>query len=89
MGTFVDLLAAWLVFAFVLCCVVSGMLQLFAWTRHARRDVPFSVRALTKPEEYFDGVGLRQILLARRVLTVGGVAYLSYGVLIVASNVLR
>ena len=88
MGTALDLLAAALVFAFVLCCVVSGILQVFAWTRHARRDVPFSVRALTQPQEYFDGVGLRQIQLARRVLTVGGVAYLSYGVLIVASNVL-
>jgi hypothetical protein len=89
MGSFVDVLGTALVLSFVLCCVVSGILQLFAWTRHARPGVPFSVRALTHPEEYFDGVGLRQILLARRMLTVGGVAYLSYGVLIVTSNVLR
>lgn len=84
-----DLLATALVVFFVICCVGSGILQLFAWTRHARRDVPFSIRALTQPQDYFDGVGIRQIQLARRVLTVGGVAYLSYGVLVVAANVLR
>lgn len=84
-----DVMATALVVFFVICCVGSGILQLFAWTRHARRDVPFSLRALTQPQDYFDGVGLRQIQLARRILTVGGVAYLTYGVLMIASIVLR
>ena len=88
MGTLFDLLVATFVFSFIFCCVVSGILQLLAWTRHARAGVPVTVRALWRPEEYFDAVGLRQITLARRLLTIGGVAYLSYGVLVVVANVL-
>jgi hypothetical protein len=88
MGTLFDLLVTTFVFSFVLCCVVSGILQLLAWTRHARAGVPVSVRALWRPEEYFDPVGMRQIALARRLLTIGGVAYLSYGVLMVVAMVL-
>jgi hypothetical protein len=88
MATLFDLLVRAFVLSFVFCCVVSGILQLLAWTRHARAGVPVSVRALWRPEEYFDPVGLRQITLARRLLTIGGVAYLSYGVLVVAASVL-
>ncbi|MBW3627868.1 MAG: hypothetical protein KY464_01105 [Gemmatimonadetes bacterium] len=88
MGTVFDLLVRTFVFSFIFCCVVSGMLQLLAFTRHSRSDVPFSIRALWRPEEHFDAVGRRQIALARRLLTIGGVAYLSYGVLVVVANVL-
>ena len=88
-GTGLDLLAMAFVLSFVSCCVVSGILQLLAWTRHAREGATPSVRALWRPEEYFDPVGLRQISLARRLLTIGGVAYLSYGVLMVAATVFR
>jgi hypothetical protein len=77
-----------LLLSFVLCCVVSGLLQVLAWSRHAREGVPVSLRALRHPEGFFDPVGLRQILLARRLLTVGAVAYLSYGVLVLVENVL-
>jgi hypothetical protein len=87
MGTAINVLAGALVFAFVLCCVVSGLLQVIAWSRHARRDAAVSFRAMLHPERYFDAVGQRQIVLARSMLVVGGVAYLSYGVLVVALSV--
>ena len=88
MPTLVAVLASTLVFCFVICCVVSAALQILAWTRHAREGVPVTVKALWRPEGYFDEIGLRQVLLARRLLTVGGWAYLTYGLLLLASNVL-
>lgn len=84
-----QVVASTLVTSFVLCCVVSGLLQVIAWSRHTREGVPVSLRALWRPEAYFDPIGQRQILLARRLLTVGAVAYLSYGVLLVLSSVFR
>jgi len=88
MSTAFALLASTLVSSFVICCVVSAVLQILAWSRHAREGVPVSLRALWKPEGHFDEIGLRQIVLARRLLTLGGWAYLTYGLLILASNVL-
>ena len=88
-STAFDLLVTAFVLSFVFCCVVSGILQLLAWTRHARQGVSPSFRALWRPDEYFDPIGRRQIALARRLLAIGGVAYLSYGVLIVVATVLR
>lgn len=79
--------ASTLVYCFIICCVVSAGLQILAWSRHAREGVSVSVRALWNPEGYFDEIGLRQMRVARRLLTLGGVAYLGYGALIVASNV--
>ena len=84
----VSVLASALVFSFVICCLVSAVLQILAWARHAREGVPVSLRALWRPEGYFDEIGLHQIQLARRLLTVGGIAYLSYGFLIVVTTVL-
>lgn len=81
------ILSTALVFSFVICCVVSAALQIIAWSRHAKEGAPVTVRALWKPEGYFDEIGLHQIRLARRLLMVGGVAYLTYGMLIIASNV--
>jgi hypothetical protein len=81
-------LATLLLFTFVVCCVVSAALQIIAWSRHAREGAPVSLRALWKPEGHFDEVGLRQIQLARRLLLVGGIAYLSFGALNVAVSVL-
>lgn len=75
-------------FAFVICCVVSAALQIIAWSRHAREGAPVSLRALWRPEGHFDEIGLRQIHLARRLLLIGGVAYLTYGALNVAASVL-
>jgi hypothetical protein len=82
-----DLLSTALLFSFVICCVVSAALQIVAWSRHSLDGVPVSVRALWKPEGYFDQVGLHQIRTARRLLTVGGVAYLTYGFVLIASSV--
>ena len=76
-----------LLLAFVICCVASTMLQIVAWTRHAREGARVSLRALWKPEPYFDAVGLNQIRLARLLLLVGGLAYLMFGTLLVASRV--
>lgn len=80
------LISTALVFSFIICCVVSAALQIMAWSRHSLEGMPVTVRALWKPEGYFDEIGLHQIRLARRLLTVGGVAYLTYGGLIIASG---
>jgi hypothetical protein len=82
-----QLLANALVFSFIICCVVSAALQILAWSRHSREGMPVTVRALWKPEGFFDEIGLHQIRLARRLLMVGGVAYLLYGGLILMTNV--
>ena len=86
MSTAMQILSTALLLSFVMCCVVSGILQVFAWSRHAREGAPVSLRALREPEQYFDPVGTRQVQLARRLLTVGGAAYLTYGFLILAST---
>ena len=78
-----------LIFSFIICCVVSAALQIVAWSRHAREGVPVSLRALWRPEGYFDEIGLHQIRIARKLLTVGVLAYLGYGAIIVATNVSR
>jgi hypothetical protein len=87
-GTILNLMVVAFIFCFIFCCIVSGILQLLAWTRHSRAGVPISLRALRHPAEYFDPVGLRQIMLSRRLLAIGGVAYLSYGLMVIVANVL-
>jgi len=83
------LLANALVFSFVICCIVSAALQIIAWWRHSKEGVPVTVRALWRPEGYFDEIGLHQIRLARRLLTIGGIAYLGYGVLLIVASISR
>ena len=73
-------------FSFVICCVVSAALQIFAWSRHSRGGGAPSLKALWRPEGYFDEVGLRQIKLARLLLIVGIAAYLSAALLDVLSR---
>jgi hypothetical protein len=85
----VPLIANALVLAFIGCCIASAALQVIAWSRHANDGTPVSFRALWKPEGHFDAIGLHQIRLARRLLTIGGIAYLSYGVLLIASAILQ
>lgn len=89
MSDFLSLFGTGLVLTFVACCVTSAMLQIVAWTRHAREGVQVSIRALWRPEEHFDPVGVRQITLARSLLNVGAVAYLSFGVLTLAARALQ
>lgn len=83
----VDLARAFVV-AFIACCLASAALQIVAWTRHGREGAPMNVRALWKPEEHFDAIGLRQVRVARRLLTIGAVAYLCSGVLLILDRVL-
>ena len=75
-----------LVFSFVICCAVSAALQIVAWSRHSREGAPVTLKALWKPEGYFDEVGIHQILLARRLLNFGGWAYLVYVALFLVSG---
>ena len=82
-----NILSGALLFCFVICCVVAAALQILAWSRHAREGVRVSLRAIWKPEGFFDEVGLRQVHLARTLLAAGGVAYLTFGLMIVLAQV--
>ncbi|HEX2091681.1 MAG TPA: hypothetical protein VHG28_04730 [Longimicrobiaceae bacterium] len=86
---FLGMLGVGMVLTFIGCCVASAALQIVAWTRHAREGAPVTVRALWRPEEHFDPIGIQQIRLARTLLTMGGVAYLSFGVLSLLARVLQ
>jgi hypothetical protein len=86
MDTLFQILSTALLLSFVFCCVASGFLQVRAWGRHVLPGVQVSLRALREPQHFFDPIGLRQMLLARRLLTIGGVAYVSYGLLIIVNN---
>lgn len=88
MSTPVALLSTALLMSFVICCVVSAALQIVAWSRHAKEGVPVSVRALWRPQGHFDEIGMHQMLLARRLLAVGGWAYLTYGMVLIVSTIL-
>jgi hypothetical protein len=79
LGTFGGLLF----FSFVACCVASALLQILAWTRHKREGVPVNPGALWKPDGFFDPIGLHQMRIAKRALIIGGVMYLSYGLLMI------
>ncbi|MGH7458451.1 MAG: hypothetical protein ACREKN_05105 [Longimicrobiaceae bacterium] len=83
---FFALLGTSLLLTFITCCVVSAVLQIVAWSRHSRPGVRVDLKALWSPEGYFDGVGRRQVRLARTVLLIGGVAYLTFGALVVMGN---
>jgi hypothetical protein len=77
-----------LVSCFIICCLVSAVLQVIAWTRHARAGHSANLRAIWKPENYFDEIGVRQMQLARKLLMLGTFAYLAFGGLLVASGIL-
>ena len=87
MSRFFQVFAAALFLSFAACCISSALLQLVAWTRHRQEGVAVNPRALWRPEGHFDGVGLRQMQLAKRLLLVGAVMYLSYGVLLMVASV--
>jgi hypothetical protein len=85
----IGLFASALLLAFMGCALGSALLQVLAWTRHAKPGAGVSPKAVWRPTaDRFDAVGLRQMLLARRLLVVAVVAYLSYGVLLLVMNVL-
>jgi hypothetical protein len=88
MERFFALFGTLLFFSFIACCVASALLQVIAWTRHKKEGVPVDLGALWKPEGRFDDVGLFQMRLAKRALLIGGVMYLSYGVMMLLAGVL-
>ncbi|MBV9110031.1 MAG: hypothetical protein JO306_11535 [Gemmatimonadetes bacterium] len=86
MSKFLETFSVLLFVSFIACCVGSALLQVLAWTRHKRADVPVNPGALWKPDGFFDDVGLYQMRLAKRALIIGGVMYLSYGLLMVVAQ---
>lgn len=88
MGSFISLFAGLLFVSFIGCCVASALLQVVAWTRHAKEGAQVTPGALWKPEGHFDDVGLFQMRLAKRALIIGGVIYLSYGVMMLVASTL-
>ena len=86
MGKALPLLASMLFVSFVVCCVGSALLQALAWWRHSHPGSAVHMKALWKPEGHFDSVGMMQMRLARRLILVGVVMYLSYGVLMLVAT---
>jgi len=80
MSTVARVVLAALLLAFYGCFIASAVLQFLAW-RHVRADKGPTVRGVWKPDNYFDDIGLRQMRLARWLLIVGGVLFLSYFVM--------
>ena len=74
-----------LLLSFMGCCIASALLQLIANLRHSRGG-PGGFGAMWKPEGKFDDVGVFQMRLARRLLMVGAVAYLSYGLVTMVAH---
>lgn len=70
-------LAATLLLSFFGCFVASAVLQLVAW-RHARPGQGPTVRGVWKPDHFLDEVGQRQMRLARWLLIVGAVMFISH-----------
>lgn len=85
----IPLLAEAMILSFIVCCLLSAIIQGIAWTRHARVEGRISWRALWRAEEYFDEVGIRQMRLARMLLLTGGFAYLGYGALLIGGSILQ
>ena len=83
-----ELIGNALVSCFIICCLVSFVLQMIAWSRHARADQSANLRAFLKPEEYLDEIGVRQMRLARTLLMLGTCAYLAFGGVLVASSII-
>ncbi|HEU4885200.1 MAG TPA: hypothetical protein VFT45_23260 [Longimicrobium sp.] len=80
MSVLAKVILASMLLGFFACCVASALLQLLAW-RHVRPGQGPTVVGVWKPENYFDEIGLRQMKLARWLLILGGVLFLSYAIL--------
>ncbi len=78
----VRLLAAGLLLSFFACCVASALLQVVAWNRHVRPGEGPTVRGVWKPDAFLDPTGVRQMKLARWLLIVGAVAFVSHAVVL-------
>ena len=89
MSEFLRTFGTLLFFSFIACCVASALLQVIAWTRHKAEGASINPGALWKPEGHFDAVGLYQMRIAKRALIIGGVMYLSYGLLMIVAGATR
>ena len=89
MSRFLQLFASGLFLTFIACCMASAALQVIAWTRHAREGAHVHLGALWKPDGLFDDTGVHQMRIARWALIIGGVMYLSYGVLMVVAGAIE
>lgn len=87
MSPAVETLSVALFLSFAACFVASALLQLVAWSRHAREGSRISMRGLWKPEAYFDDIGVRQMRIARGAFVIGVVMYLSYGIMMLVAGV--
>ena len=72
------LAAAALLLSFFGCCVASAVLQMVAWGKHLRPGQGPTLRGIWDPDGYLDAIGVRQMNLARRLLIVGALAYVSH-----------
>jgi hypothetical protein len=72
------IIASTLLLSFFGCCVASAVLQLMAWRHPADAGQGPSVRGVWKPEGRLNEVGMRQMKLARWLLIIGGVAFVSH-----------
>lgn len=75
--TLFRVIAATLLLSFFGCCVASAVLQVVAW-RHVRPGIGPSVKGIYKPDDMLDEIGIRQMKLARWLLIVGAVAFVSH-----------
>jgi hypothetical protein len=80
------LLGTMLFVGFAVCCTASALLQAVAWWRHRLEGRVVNPGALWKPDGYFDPIGMQQMRLARRLILIGAVMYLSYGVLMLLAT---
>ena len=80
-----QLLSVMLFMSFVACCMASALLQLIASLRHSSGK-GLGFMAMWRPEGKFDEIGVYQMRLAKRLMLVGAVAYLSYGVLMMVMS---
>ncbi|HEU0013532.1 MAG TPA: hypothetical protein VFQ45_07595 [Longimicrobium sp.] len=77
MSVGVRVIAATLLLSFFACCVGSAILQLLAWN-HVRTGQGPTLRGVWKPDDYFDEIGLRQMRMAKRLLILGSVAFVTH-----------
>jgi hypothetical protein len=78
----VRLLAAMLLLSFFACCVASALLQVVAWNRHVRPGEGPTVRGVWKPDAFLDPTGVRQMKLARWLLIIGAIAFVSHAIVL-------
>ncbi|MBB4634932.1 hypothetical protein [Longimicrobium terrae] len=78
MSVLFKVLASTLLLSFFGCCVASAFLQLAAWRHPADPAQGPTVAGVWKPEGRLNEIGIRQMKLARLMLILGGVSFVSF-----------